>query len=140
MQFNTLFKGGLLIGGLFLSSLVQAYTVNIRNATPSTVRIMISYVGESAIACRKDDFELGAGHEKSIESGGCLLKNIKATVYRKERSQFTEGAQEEMQQATAEYSSTGRGSATYIVYGPYGSNAGQYGITRDCSERGSLTR
>jgi hypothetical protein len=124
----------LVLAALCIGAGIEAYTVVVQNATPSTVRVVISYVGESAIACRKDDFELGAGHEKSISSGGCLLKNIQATVYRKERTQFTEGAQQELYQATAEYNSLGRGSGTFIVYGPVG---GKYGITRDCSERGS---
>ncbi len=136
MQFNKLFQLCGIMSSFLLGSVIEAYTVVTQNATPSTVRVTISYSGESAIACRKDNFELEAGHEQTISSGGCLLKNIQAIVYRKELSVFTQGAQQELTQATAEYNSIGRGSGTFIVYGPV---SGKYGITRDCSERGSAS-
>lgn len=137
MKFNKIFQFGLVVGGLCFNSMIQAYTVTVQNATPSTVRVIVKYAGESAIACRKDDFELGAGHEKSISTGACLLKNISATVYRKTTSNLTEGAQQELIQSTAEYNAIGRGDGTYIIYGPVG---GKFGITRYCSELGSLSR
>lgn len=137
MKFNKIFQFGVVVGSLCLSSMMQAYTVIVQNATPSSVRVIIKYAGESAIACRTDDFELGAGHEKSIKTGGCLLKNISATVYRKAHSKFTEGAQSEVSQGAAEYNAIGRGDGTYIIYGPVN---GKFGITRSASEFGSLSK
>lgn len=122
-----------------LGAEIFAYNVTVQNATPFTVRVGTKYVGESAIACRPDDFELAAGHEKSVSSGGCLIKEVNATVFKRRLSGYMgEYASEtEDTQPVARYTSTGRGDITLIVYGPI---QGKFGITRLANEAGSLSR
>ena len=65
----------LLIASLFVAGNVRAYTFTIKDFTPQSIQVKITYAG--AGVCSPDTKSLKAWTHRNVSVGGCCLKTVK---------------------------------------------------------------